>query len=362
MYFKRFITGSIFLGIILITLLIDFIASNSYDKILPIIVLIGFVSLFFLNFKFYSATIFGAWKDLISFQELSVTKTKFKLVLADGQKIYGHIFTSDTHFDSTVKEKNADSSTTAILSKIQLEKNKKIYSTGKFVILHHGLTGDRWSLIQYIIPLTQLGYTTIIFDARGHGKSRKKGILHRYAEWYLSSTTGIFPDFKFILDEIAKFFNISSRSINLIGHSMGGAVVLSQGVTHPKVRRVIALDPFYSWKRVVNSKVKRKFFSESWIQYQILSLRSNFRKILKQDPFVAPEFTLSKKNAIQNYGKIRILYSKTDQVLLFKEQFIPLKSSLGLTENQYLVLNRGNHHLRGQETIVLAQILKWLKE
>ncbi|TFH28385.1 MAG: hypothetical protein E4G98_05390 [Promethearchaeota archaeon] len=81
---------------------------------------------------------------------------------------------------------------------------------------------------------------------------------------------------------------------------------------------------------------------------------------MKQDPFVSPEYKLNNPAIKHDFNKIRLIHSKADAVLLYKEQFIPLQEYLKLDPSRYLVLNRGNHHLRGQETIVLAQIIQWL--
>lgn len=230
------------------------------------------------------------------------------------------------------------------------------------IILHHGVLGQKEHFFALSQPLAAAGYAVLMVDARGHGETRKNYPAFHADDWYITQNTGIFPDFKYIVDYATTLPEVDSTRIAIIGTSMGGGLVLSQGIKDPRISLIIALSPYFSWKNFENTPESRKWFTEPWMIRLFINTRVNAKKIASFDRLISPEAVFTPETAKVNRDNIRIIFSRNDRVLLYSAHFLPLQSILKLPPEQVLILNEGDHYLRGQETIAVSQILSWLRE
>ncbi len=106
------------------------------------------------------------------------------------------------------------------------------------IALVHGMgehSGRYMNVVNYFVPL---GYTVYGFDHRGHGKSQgKRGHVMSWSEFRQDVGTYI----QIIKTECA------GQPVFLMGHSLGGLVVLDYSLHHPEgIRAVIASSPALS--------------------------------------------------------------------------------------------------------------------
>jgi pimeloyl-ACP methyl ester carboxylesterase len=99
------------------------------------------------------------------------------------------------------------------------------------IVLVHGW-GDSGETFQFLMDCLTLDRTVIAFDCRGFGRT----------EW--SHGGYWFPDyladFEVLLDRIA-----TGRAVDLVGHSMGGNIVMLYAGARPeRVRRLVSLEGF----------------------------------------------------------------------------------------------------------------------
>lgn len=110
-------------------------------------------------------------------------------------------------------------------------------NNNKIIIFCHGVTSNRWSLFYCIHLMLQLGYQTIIYDARDHGLSSKAKVSLGEIEA---------NDLEDIINWARKY--TSHEKIGLYGFSMGAATLLfwlgTYQSQHPEVRFLICEAPF----------------------------------------------------------------------------------------------------------------------
>ncbi|MCF2139997.1 MAG: alpha/beta fold hydrolase [Candidatus Lokiarchaeota archaeon] len=230
------------------------------------------------------------------------------------------------------------------------------------IIMHHGVLGKKERNFSLAAPLAAAGYAVLLVDARGHGETLKNYPAFHSDDWYITESTGIFPDFSRIVDYVCNISEIDNNRIAAIGTSMGGGLVLTQGLKDERIRMVIALSPYFSWKTFQNTPESHKIFTEPWVIRLFINSQIKVKKITSFDPLISPQAFFTSENSKKYKDKIRIVHARNDNVLLYEAHFLPLQARLKLLPENVLILNEGDHYLRGQETIVLTKILHWIKE
>ncbi|MCV6630915.1 MAG: alpha/beta hydrolase [Flavobacteriaceae bacterium] len=125
----------------------------------------------------------------------------------------------------------------------QVGKKIQIYQLGDFqkkVLIVHGWSGRGTQLFKIADAMVAMGYTTISFDAPGHGKSPKSRThMKEYIQCieHLEKTFGPF-DFA-------------------IGHSLGGMAVLNSAARFMKVKKIVCIGVADIVSDIVDSFVKR---------------------------------------------------------------------------------------------------------
>jgi dipeptidyl aminopeptidase/acylaminoacyl peptidase len=230
------------------------------------------------------------------------------------------------------------------------------------VIVHHGLSGFGRKLLWLAVPLAMRGYIVLLPDARAHGDSKKRNRKARMDDWYITETTGIIPDFHRIVDYGCSRPDVDTSRIAAIGHSLGGATVLTAGLLDARVKLVIPMSPFYSFVDLMEAKRGRKPLSEEWFTKNFLNLVIKPGKLKKLDVHISPKYYFEKISHDDAREKVRLIHAKDDKLVLFEASAEKIIADLQLPDNNLFLTEKGDHPLRCQETTILAKIFEWLTE
>ena len=116
---------------------------------------------------------------------------------------------------------------------------------GRYVIISHGYTDNRYGALKYVNMYLDLGYSCIIYDLRGHGENERTfttyGILEgRDLKALVDDTLDRYPDI---------------RILGLHGESLGAASTITSLKYSPKVDFVVADCGFSDIERVLKNGI-----------------------------------------------------------------------------------------------------------
>ncbi|MCP4763739.1 MAG: alpha/beta hydrolase, partial [archaeon] len=274
----------------------------------------------------------GGWSTHLDLDAIDLIKEKVEIPMADGWSMVGMLF------------KRPDL------------KNEKRPS----ILIHHGLSGNKEGNYHFGIPLAMAGYNVLLVDARGHGESKAKLKGSRKDDWYNTNEAGIWPDLIKIIDYMVSRSDIHQDKITMIGHSMGAELALSQGIIDDRIKLIIALSSYFSWGHI--AAVKPKFLSDRWLTKNFLRTAVKFSKLRPLNEKISPQFYYDKVSKEDRIAKVRMVHGIDDAFLPFEECFERNQEVLQLPPENYLILKKGGHFFRGQETILTYQIIKWVNE
>ncbi len=123
------------------------------------------------------------------------------------------------------------------------------------VIRIHGVDSNRNSLLGLAAPLTNAGYSVLVFDLRGHGESDAARMGAGLDER---------DDVLGAIDYIIRERGASPGAIFLHGNSYGGAIALMTGWREPAVAGVYADSAFASLPDLVAQEVARRTVLPAW--------------------------------------------------------------------------------------------------
>ncbi len=106
---------------------------------------------------------------------------------------------------------------------------------GPPIVLCHGLTATRRSVVHGSRRLERGGFTVIAYDARGHGESDPAPADAGYG----------YPE---LVDDLGSAIDDQARGrpVVLVGHSMGAHTALAFALRHPgRVAGLVAIGPTY---------------------------------------------------------------------------------------------------------------------
>jgi pimeloyl-ACP methyl ester carboxylesterase len=120
---------------------------------------------------------------------------------------------------------------------------------GPALLLCHGYTGGAHDFILQVDALAD-DRRVVLLDQRGHGLSTKTGQLAGYTIEQLAE------------DLIAFIESVTDEPIDLLGHSMGGIVVLGVVLRRPDLVRSLVLMDTSAWSFLPDDLELRSFMSE----------------------------------------------------------------------------------------------------
>ncbi len=121
------------------------------------------------------------------------------------------------------------------------------------IVLIHGYLQNKNYVVPWAIRLAQAGYRCAVVDLRGHGASTGKHI-----------SFGVFEarDISRVIDDLAKRGWDVSR-VGLFGVSYGASVALLTAGNDPRVKSVVAFEPFASAERAIPELMRSAFASDA---------------------------------------------------------------------------------------------------
>ncbi|MBD3185935.1 alpha/beta fold hydrolase [Candidatus Bathyarchaeota archaeon] len=229
------------------------------------------------------------------------------------------------------------------------------------IICHHGLGSSSKKHLKFAIPLAMMGMVAILPDARGHGASVGR-IKARKDDWYITESTGIIPDLHAIVDFVEKRDDINPGKISMMGASLGGGVCLTSGMMDDRLNLVIAVNPYFSIKEMMEARRAKIPFTEPWFMKTGLRFMVNFRKLKKVEERISPKHVLASTTRDKAERKMRLVFCEDDHLVLPEVGAKRMIDVFQLPDRCVLSLKKGDHNYRGQETIVLTRIVQWLEE
>jgi len=119
-------------------------------------------------------------------------------------------------------------------------KVKAAHPNGKWVLLLHGRSQNRLSMMGYAKMLLTSGYSVVMMDARAHGKSGGTISTYGHVERY---------DVKAVMDALTASEPVDHAYA--LGESMGAAVALQAAAVDPRIEAVIAEGAFRNLHEVM---------------------------------------------------------------------------------------------------------------
>jgi pimeloyl-ACP methyl ester carboxylesterase len=230
------------------------------------------------------------------------------------------------------------------------------------VIVHHGL-GKSWKrMLVYAVPIAMDGYLVVLPDARAHGESAKRFKKARKDDWYIDEQTGIIPDGHRIVDYAYGRPDADPSRVAMTGHSLGGVVSLTAGLVDPRVKIVIPISAFYSFTENINAPKARRPFTEEWFNVNALRFTINYGKLSRLDEHFSPKHFITLLDPAEGRQKVRIVHALDDKLVNASMSAECIIKAFDLPPEHVLLTKKGDHSLRGQETIVTSKLLAWLRE
>ena len=174
----------------------------------------------------------GLWLDFDSY-----TKTEYEIMGKDGYVLHAMLVEKSDGRGGQDDRDNA-----SVCGTESLQDNQSGRGTGKYVILCHGHTSNRYGSVKYLNSYIKLGFSCIIYDARSHGANAPDICTLGNIESY---------DLKCVIDDTrARYSDI--RVLGLHGESMGSSASLSVVRFKPQIDFIVADCGFTSCYTVVH--------------------------------------------------------------------------------------------------------------
>lgn len=125
--------------------------------------------------------------------------------------------------------------------------NEAVRGTGKYVILVHGHTSNRYGSVKYVNSYIKLGFSCLIYDSRSHGDNAHDICTLGNIES---------EDLMFVIEDLRKRHS-DIRVLGLHGESMGSSTALSAVRFNPQIDFIVADCGFISTKQVIKDGYAR---------------------------------------------------------------------------------------------------------
>ena len=117
--------------------------------------------------------------------------------------------------------------------------NPEMPSAKPAIVYLHGIGDNRDSSTGVIDRFVRRGFTVVVYDSRGHGRSAGEGCTYGFFEK---------QDLRRVLDQAA-----IDRAI-AIGHSLGGAVALQAAAIDPRIIGVVSVSTFADLRSIATER------------------------------------------------------------------------------------------------------------
>jgi len=225
-----------------------------------------------------------------------------------------------------------------------------------YIIAAHGMNCNVESIEWFSIPLVKAGYHVIAFNQNGHGQKPHQSPGNRRI--YPEIMVGIHDVVNWVLTQSDLLRDTTLKPvIGFVGHSTGGLMALSQAYLNPHIQVVIALSQIHDFMEVATRKAP--FYSSSSL-FRI-GLKLSGAKIDYSDAenrIISPKYCL--RPAPENENRVFMIHA-LDDVLPIDQAYLNRDLAQIPAEN-CLFLHKGGHGFRGQETVVVAQIITWFRK
>lgn len=121
------------------------------------------------------------------------------------------------------------------------------------IILVHGIHANRAYLIPQAFILARAGYSLLLFDLRGHGRSEGHEVTYGYHEAL---------DVEAAVDFLAARPEV--KHIGALGHSLGGAALVRAAAVDPRLEALVVQSSFSSLSRVVDDSFNKFVLLPKW--------------------------------------------------------------------------------------------------
>ena len=231
------------------------------------------------------------------------------------------------------------------------------------ILLAHGMGGQRTDYYTFGIPLSFMGFASLLWDSRGHGEN--DGVFGQ--KW---DTFYILKDVSRVVDYIEKRAeDVGDLDINNVvawGGSMGGGIVLNEAYLDQRVKFIIALCTWADFKMTATRKMKD--FSEKIVKAGFELMGINLYPTDLQNRLVSPIYNSFNKKMgffghpiyweVDNDYRVTLAHCKNDQVVNYENYEIN-KEFLNMKPENYIDFELGNHAFAGMETAIIGKMLLW---
>ncbi len=242
-----------------------------------------------------------------------------------------------------------------VLHGLSYKRKSDLGARKPYVIVGHGAGGDAEQLDMLAVPLVLAGFHVMLFNQSGHGKKP-----------HVSSGNGkLYPEVMVNVHDVTAYVShlddidtdgLGPR-IGFVGHSTGGVMALSQAYLNPLIRVTIALSGVHDFTGLVQMAGKfYKRFSPPWMFKASLQL-SGFKLDYsdEENRVISPRHCLERDP--RNARRVFMVHAE-DDVLPIKEAILnQLQAGVPITNCLYL--SKGGHNFRGQETLIVSQVVSW---
>lgn len=203
-----------------------------------------------------------------------------------------------------------------------------------FIIVATGLLGDRKSFFPkfFITKFALAGFYVLCYDHRAHGET-----AYQTGKNWIKLLPKTFEDIHEVISYILEkhSFRLLEDQIFLFGRSYAGAMLLTQGFSDVRAKKIIALATRHDYRTI-----KQKF-PEHCIDFM------SCKNYLKYDPE-------------SNNKRIFLAHCKNDKEIEFFNVY-KIKEHLGLSDDNILIFETGGHSFRDHRDEVAEKAIEFLK-
>jgi hypothetical protein len=158
----------------------------------------------------------------------------------------------------------------------------KTKSTSSTIIMLHTLGGTRQDLLEFALPLRQLGFNLLLIDLRGHGQSGGEFFTYGFHEW---------KDVSGGIDYLKGRGDIQADNLAVLGVSAGGAVAVAAAAHDDRIKALVAIAAFADLNQII---VEQTQLLPAWWRQRALKKAENLA-----------QFTIQQASPVQSIRQVK---------------------------------------------------------